>query len=367
MKKWNEYHIMHCNRKVATIFSNGSCKVYYKSFMPYNLYLENVDNNDIDERLNNLENFYHWCASRILTLDRKYAKEILNSIGKSQAITDRERAEIAISYHCLSLTDVFWVKSFDEEISFDEINLYNHSLSNAFVDVSLRGKQLTVQNAKLIDDKDVAGDIGTTGVAPKAWIRKNDKFYLMKDGDKREVDAELLASKIINCFDVDSVSYKPDVYDNEKVSVSEIITSLDVSIVSIEYIEIYAMNNNENKYDIIKQKDAYSYYMMNIVDYLVGNTDRHWGNWGFFVDNKSNKLLKLHSLMDFNKSFNSYNDTDGAKCLTTPNLMSQKDAAIEAVREIGLNQIKDVKKDWFDDEKVYNMFVKRLNILKNEI
>lgn len=22
------------------------------------------------------------------------------------------------------------------------------------------------------------------------------------------------------------------------------------------------------------------YYMMNIVDYLVGNTDRHWGNWG---------------------------------------------------------------------------------------
>ena len=31
--------------------------------------------------VNNLTNFYFWCASRVLTLDRQYAKEILNSIG----------------------------------------------------------------------------------------------------------------------------------------------------------------------------------------------------------------------------------------------------------------------------------------------
>ena len=46
----------------------------------------------------------------MLTLDRTYAKEILNSIGASQSVTDRERAQIALSYHCLSLLDVFWVK-----------------------------------------------------------------------------------------------------------------------------------------------------------------------------------------------------------------------------------------------------------------
>lgn len=31
--------------------------------------------------------------------------------------------------------------------------------------------------------------------------------------------------------------------------------------------------------------------MMNIVDYLIGNTDRHWGNWGFLVNNANNKLF----------------------------------------------------------------------------
>ena len=60
--------------------------------MPYNLYLEEED--DVDTRVNNLMNFNYCCASRVLTLDRKYAKEILNSIGMSQAVTDRERAKI---------------------------------------------------------------------------------------------------------------------------------------------------------------------------------------------------------------------------------------------------------------------------------
>ena len=37
--------------------------------------------------------------------DCTYAKEILNSIGASQSVTDRERAQIALSYHCLPLLD----------------------------------------------------------------------------------------------------------------------------------------------------------------------------------------------------------------------------------------------------------------------
>lgn len=67
-------------------------------------------NDDLDIRMDNLTNFYYWCATRVLTLDRVYAKEILNSIGALQAQTDRDRAKIALSYHCLSLTDIFWVR-----------------------------------------------------------------------------------------------------------------------------------------------------------------------------------------------------------------------------------------------------------------
>ena len=102
------YEIMHIDRRVARISETGYCKVYFKSFMPYNLYLE--ESEEIDTLVNNLTNFYYWCATRVLTLDRTYAKEILNSIGMTQAVTDRDRANIALSYRCASLTDVFWVK-----------------------------------------------------------------------------------------------------------------------------------------------------------------------------------------------------------------------------------------------------------------
>ena len=71
------YEIMHMDRRVARISESGHCKIYYKSFMPYNLYFEEIE--DIDTLVNNIINFNYWCATRVLTLDRKYAKEILTA------------------------------------------------------------------------------------------------------------------------------------------------------------------------------------------------------------------------------------------------------------------------------------------------
>ena len=111
MQYEKSYQIMHMEKPVATVSLAGKAEIINEKFMPYDLYLEEEDlEYDIEIRMNNLNNFYHWCASRVLSLDRKYAKEILNSIGAVQAVTDRERADISLSYHCVSLTDVFWVR-----------------------------------------------------------------------------------------------------------------------------------------------------------------------------------------------------------------------------------------------------------------
>lgn len=104
----------------------GECKIYFEDFMPYGLVLK--ESNDFDTRINNVISFHSWCASRLIPRDRTYAKEILNSIGAFQSVTDRERAQIALSYHCLSLLDVFWVKEENETVRFEDINLYTHTL-----------------------------------------------------------------------------------------------------------------------------------------------------------------------------------------------------------------------------------------------
>ena len=363
-KGWKRFMIMHQDRNVASVREDGSCTIYAPSFMPYNLYLESGGDHDLDTRINNLNNFYYWCASRVLTLDRKYVKEILNSIGARQAVTDRDRAMIAISYHGLSLTDVYWIRKNREQVRFSDLSLFRHSLSGAFADVSLNGRSMTVQNAELMNPKDAAGDLGTQGVAPKAWIRENGTFFLLKDGDERDVKAELLASKIARCFRVESVCYEPSDFEGRAVSRSRIITSEEESIVSMEAVELYCINHDLDPDAFVLEKDAYAYHMMNIVDYLVGNTDRHWGNWGFLVSNDTNRLEKLHPLMDFNKAFLAYDTLDGALCQTNAKRQSQREAALEAVRAVGLNQIAEVKAEWFDDPARWQMFCRRLEELK---
>ena len=136
------------------------------------------------------------------------------------------------------------------------------------------------------------------------------------------------------------------------------------SIVPYEFVEVYCVNHNKNSLEFVLRKDRYSYYMMNVIDYLAGNTDRHWGNWGFWVDNRTNRLQGLYPLMDFNKAFLAYDTIEGARCQTTDNVMTQQDAAIEAVKKIGLNQISEIKEEWFTDSAIREMFFKRLAVLQ---
>lgn len=359
------YELMHGKRKVARVDTQGHCKIYYVSFLPYGLCLEDTrDIQDVDTLVNNITNFYYWCSSRMLTLDRQYAKEILNSIGVAQPVTDRERAAIALSYRCVSLTDIFWVREAGEKVSFEEINLYENHLDNAFVDVALRGRQMTVEKHSF------ARDISTNGSFPKAWVRRDGQFWLYKDGGERAVEDELLASKVCQCFRCDQVVYQEGTYDGRRVSVSRLMTTPEQSIVSREAFEVWARNRDRDPLEWILKLDSYSFYMMNLLDYLIGNTDRHWGNWGLLVDNRTNRPVRLHALMDFNQAFHAYDTIEGADCLTMgmgAGVLSQKEAALEAAGKAGLNQCGEIRREWFGErEQDWRMFQTRLNIVKME-
>ena len=359
------YQIMHMEKTVAEISDTGKARIISEQFMPYDLYLdeEEAESYDIDLRLNNLNNFYHWCASRVLSLDRKYAKEILNSIGAAQAVTDRDRADISLSYHCVSLTDVFWVRKKGEDATFRELNLYDNSLNKAVVEISLKGRQMTVTNREL------APDLSTKGCFPKAWIRDKEGFRLLKDGDGDAVRRELLASRICQCFDIPQVIYEEDCFEGEPVTRSGLITSKERSMVSKMAFDIYACNHGLDTLDVCRSIDPNTYYGMNILDYLTGNTDRHPENWGFFIDNNTNKYISLYPVMDFNQCFLSYDDLEGANCQTVlPDRMTQREAAVEAVKKIGLRQIKEVDMSIFGSmEKEGEMFSKRLAELRRYV
>lgn len=353
-KKSITYEIMHMDKVVATISTLGQAKVINEQFMPYDLYLE--ESSDFDDLVNNLSNFYYWCASRVLSLDRTYAKEIMNSLGVSQATTDKDRAQISLSYHCVSLNDVHWVRIAGESDTFAELNLYDNPLNKAIIPLPLKGKHLTVTN------KELAPDLSTKGCFPKAWIRFGTEFHLLKDGGEEVVRRELLASRICRCFDIPQVIYEEYFYEGEAVTQSVIVTSKRYSMISKMAYDVYAVNNDLDTIEECVRLDPVLYYGMNILDYLVGNTDRHAENWGFLIDNATNQPISLYPLMDFNMSFQTYDKLDGANCLTVGSRkLTQREAAIEAVKTIGMRQICDVDMALFDGmDQEREMFQLRL-------
>ena len=137
-------------------------------------------------------------------------------------------------------------------------------------------------------------------------------------------------------------------------------------MVSKMAFDIYACNNDIDTIEFCTQLDPVNYYGMNILDYLTGNTDRHPENWGFLVDNNTNRCVSLYPLMDFNQCFLSYDSIEGANCQTVfPKRMTQREAAIEAVKQIGLRQIREIDYQIFEGmEMEAKMFRRRLEELR---
>ena len=136
--------------------------------------------------------------------------------------------------------------------------------------------------------------------------------------------------------------------------------------VTIIWYNIYAVNHDLDTIEECIRLDPVTYYGMNILDYLIGNIDRHQENWGFMVDNSTNEPVALYPLMDFNQSFKMYDSIDGGKCLTVHGLeTSQREAAIEAVKKIGLRQLHEIDDHIFDELTEYaDMFKARLEVLR---
>lgn len=285
-----DYVLMLKNLEVLKINrGSGVVSIFMEELVPFDLYIE--DGIDAD-RFNNKIVFDWWCAHRILTLDREYSKELLNSCGLKQAYTDKDKADIALQYMCLSLKDFYWVKEVGTNYTWERVNLFDNSLSNAVVDIALKGKSLTITNRKLIDS-----DLATDGVFPKAWYRDKNTFYMYKGNKNDSVNKEVKASKLLQKLGFDVLNYDKVNFDGEMVAKSKCFTSKDIG-----YITAGDLNSNCDVDTSYKEYD-----IMQLCDYLVGNSDRHQDNWGYLFDDKR-KMIGFAPIFDFNHAFEASED-----------------------------------------------------------
>lgn len=281
-----------------------SCRILDYDRLPVSLRYEGVGFDDV---------MHGWTENRAMSVGRTNAKKLLAGFGISQS----NPYLVARLFHFTSLTDCYWLKEEEEQAQWKDVSLFRNKLEKAVSATALVG------TPGYFKDK-IKGPVKTRihtpeltaqGMAAKAWIRERGGLYLYKVGKK-----ELAASKILEALGIPHVTYEEVKAEelvriadekridsirkaHEKVVKCKIITSEQKALVPWEDFQMYCAYHDMDEYAYVKEWDPRGYYSMQIVDYILGNEDRHGANFGFFMDNRTGRLGKLYPLMDHDHGF----------------------------------------------------------------
>lgn len=287
-----------------------------------------------------------WLASRVLTLSRTHAKQILNACALSQAEDVDTRAEISTMCRAVSAGDCYWVSmGVEEEYRWETVNVRKIPLNEIMINVALRGTSVTVQNKDF-----VTPELTTQGAYAKSWIRENGTLFLYKTGSVSDYEArvEVAVSDILDSFNVQHVKYELEEYSSVTCCKCRCMADEEYSVVSAHEVWQYC-RTNQISFDKLITEDKYrkDFYKMAQVDYLISNTDRHDRNWGFYMDHTNGELSGLHPLFDHNSAFDEKNMKQPDSMYRAKPDKNMQSYAKKVHLEVPLLMIKPLKKNVF--------------------
>lgn len=284
------YTLMNMNDKILKfdIVGEGVNEVC-KQTMLY-VYLTWVD--DIDT----------WIRNRNAAKHREHVKRILESCGINTL-----SGFIALT-HCLSLTDTLWVKSDNEDITWGECNLYYNDFDDVMAKLSFDGNGLYGEQFSI-----TSPELTTDGSFDKCWIRENDYTYLIKAGSTgfqnagREPYSEVLASQVYEALG-NSVKYSLSKFHGKVVSKCASFTSVEYGFKTAGEYGLQGMGIARLLEEYAKLGSEEEFRLMITGDCITINPDRHYGNFGFIIDNVLFKKICINPVFDFNLAFFPYAD-----------------------------------------------------------
>lgn len=231
-----------------------------------------------------------WIEHRVIPPHRDGAAGLTKVIGKNFLAASIRKARFA------SLTDSFWMKARNESIKWKDINFFKNRFS---YDLGNMGLGLEVKDPTLNTP-----DLSTNGQMKKTWRRRDSKLWLLKQGmypDYEEPFNEKIASLILEKFcSIPFVKYDLVNINGNTCSICK--SFLDEGQELVTAAELCRTKERPgfiSGYDHLKERckafeiPGYKEYLdsIRIIDYIIGNYDRHFGNIGFIYDNKVMKFI----------------------------------------------------------------------------
>lgn len=265
-----------------------------EDYAPFGL----IKMNEIDKA-----EFNKWWKSRQIPASRKGLKEVLHNSN----VYDKDNFDLLdAKAYCLSLSDQYWVKGVDEEISWESINFFDNEFSEDIGKILFNGGK-TALNLNLNTP-----DMTSNGNYEKRWKIIDGERYLLKAGSKiynQEPFNELIATKLYErLLNKDEYVEYSVIFDDDKaISKCKNFITKDTELVPAWKINEY--------YEFLDDEDKYTHYIrclnnlgikdaetltdkMIVCDYIIANKDRHFNNFGVIRDVNTLKFIGVAPIFD---------------------------------------------------------------------
>lgn len=328
----------------------------------------------LDLRLTN-EGLTKWLKQRTIPKNRAYVHNFLSKCGLN---LNRPMSIIKVSKG-LSLNDCYWVVDEGFGGTFEKFNLYDNPFSQVLALIAFTGYGSSVRSSLVSSP-----EFTTNGMLPKCWRRERGVIRLYKGGTRgtsntgNEPYSEYYAAQVAKVLCVHAISYGLSKWKGELCSTCELFTSKEraflpagkiVAAGSMKAVEDYCKGLGEDYMNALRD--------MLVLDAVICNTDRHFGNFGFLIENSTNRIIAPAPLFDHGNSLFNFAgaddlESDGAltayadtlvPCVYDDFIGTAKKVLTPEHRE-GLRHLLDFN---FKKHSRYNLPPKRLALIEKQI
>ena len=316
-----------------------------------------------------------WLKNRTIPRNRAFVNAFLAKCGLS---INRPMDIISVSKG-LSLNDCFWVVPEDFDGTFEANNLYDNPFNTILSYIAFTGTGSSTRTSL-----HSSPEFTTNGMLPKCWRRLKGKVMLFKGGTTgaantgNEPYSEFYAAQVAKKMGLNHVPYTLGKWKGIICSVCELFTSKEYSYIPVgrfvtsggfEAVIEYYRNLGDRFYN--------EFVDMIVFDAVVCNTDRHYGNFGFLVDNETNQIAAPAPLFDHgNALFN----LAGMACWMDEKELEEYIAALqpavyddfigtakELMGERQREQLRHLLTFQFNPHHTYNLPARRRKLIEKQI
>ncbi len=329
----------------------------YKLLFPIDLELTNIG-------------LLKWLRRRMIPKNRAYVQSFLAKIG----LNVNDTKGIIDICKGLSLNDCYWVADETFSGTFDEYNLYDNRFDQTLSLIAYTGYGHT-QESEFVSTPELTTD----GMLPKCWRRMRDgKIILYKTGSSGAANAgnepysEFYAFQIAEAMGLNAVKYNLNKWKKQLCSTCELFTGKEFSYIPTGRIVTEGgWKAVTDYYKALGEKYYASLADMLIFDAVICNEDRHFGNFGLVVDNRTNTVAGTAPIFDNGLSLFNYameDDLQDVEAYAKTRLMANSQDFLTFAKEvITKEQKKKLQKlinFRFRKHTSYNLPASRLKIIE---